>query len=696
VDDTRSGFFGRVDVYWPDGPIESYRLVKPSVAIGRSTGNDIVLDTTTVSRYHIALRVEDQQVQIEDLESVNGTYVDGIRLSANSPRVLRGGEEIQVGDVRLIYHSPADITQAVEDQETTQRVTVSQPTTRVELDGPDMAVAPGAHVQATLQIENAGSESEQFEIEIEGIPANWARVDRSEVEVGPGQQAQVVISFKPVRRSDSRPGDYPFVVRVRARSEDKQTLEIPATLHVLPFSGFGMALADERIADNDDLTLYLHNQGSAVLPLVISGVDKAQALRFKWPSVKLKLGPGERRTLVGSVSPRQRRIFGHVREREFALQARSQDPSGFLVSVPGTYVESALLPTWVPLVAVPLIALFTLLILGALWVVLGNDHNTPARPPAILHFGVNTPVTSVDEAVQLTWDVTGSDSLVLVWDAEAGRQAVELDPGTTGYSLTFDQSGIYSLVLEAHHQDLIDTALVTVEVRPVIQALTLEVLGGSVLVRNVQADVRISWSVAGARSFDTGYSIRIEGGNPNQVLVAAPLELVGTRDLPVLVESDVSLWRVMLYVEGRSDLVTSVEQMLPVVAPSCGLAVDFAVARTGPGAAYPELNPPLANTAQGQLILSPTSRDPSGEWLLVPVGVTDGRSGWIRRADVTCTNFDPMRLRVSSGFPPPPIPSPSPTPSLVPSSTPTLQIPGTMAVPPSPSNIITPTPLPVG
>ena len=47
--------YGRIDVYWPDGPIESYPLEKPIVAIGRSSGNDIMLDTTAISRYHLTV-----------------------------------------------------------------------------------------------------------------------------------------------------------------------------------------------------------------------------------------------------------------------------------------------------------------------------------------------------------------------------------------------------------------------------------------------------------------------------------------------------------------------------------------------------------------------------------------------------------------------------------------------------------------
>ena len=70
--------YGRLDIYWPDGPIDSYHLSKTNVAIGRSVGNDVVLDATAISRYHASLSFHDEKIYLEDLGPVNGTYIDGV------------------------------------------------------------------------------------------------------------------------------------------------------------------------------------------------------------------------------------------------------------------------------------------------------------------------------------------------------------------------------------------------------------------------------------------------------------------------------------------------------------------------------------------------------------------------------------------------------------------------------------------
>ena len=55
-----------------------------------------------VSRIHAALRRGEDVLSIVDLESANGTFLNGQRLAANQPRLLRDGDEIRLG--KLVMH----------------------------------------------------------------------------------------------------------------------------------------------------------------------------------------------------------------------------------------------------------------------------------------------------------------------------------------------------------------------------------------------------------------------------------------------------------------------------------------------------------------------------------------------------------------------------------------------------------------
>ncbi len=73
--------------------------------IGRGSSCDVVIaGDAKVSNLHAYLKVVDGQgAIIHDCGSTNGTFVDGTRISV--PRMLRGGEEIRVGDTLLLVSS---------------------------------------------------------------------------------------------------------------------------------------------------------------------------------------------------------------------------------------------------------------------------------------------------------------------------------------------------------------------------------------------------------------------------------------------------------------------------------------------------------------------------------------------------------------------------------------------------------------
>ena len=71
--------------------------------IGRSSGDaDYVVAEQSVSRRHALLRVSGDVATIEDLNSLNGTAVNGIELKAGEARVLASGSKITLGDVEVV------------------------------------------------------------------------------------------------------------------------------------------------------------------------------------------------------------------------------------------------------------------------------------------------------------------------------------------------------------------------------------------------------------------------------------------------------------------------------------------------------------------------------------------------------------------------------------------------------------------
>lgn len=71
-----------------------------AIIVGRSPKSDIFLDDVTVSRRHAEIRRENQRFIIQDSGSLNGTYVNRVRVDAVD---LRNGDEIQIGKYRFKF-----------------------------------------------------------------------------------------------------------------------------------------------------------------------------------------------------------------------------------------------------------------------------------------------------------------------------------------------------------------------------------------------------------------------------------------------------------------------------------------------------------------------------------------------------------------------------------------------------------------
>jgi pSer/pThr/pTyr-binding forkhead associated (FHA) protein len=69
-----------------------------AVAIGRQDG-DLVLEDPEVSRRHAVLRREGESIVVEDLDSTNGTFVNGERI--RSPLPIGPGDLVRVGRTTL-------------------------------------------------------------------------------------------------------------------------------------------------------------------------------------------------------------------------------------------------------------------------------------------------------------------------------------------------------------------------------------------------------------------------------------------------------------------------------------------------------------------------------------------------------------------------------------------------------------------
>ena len=77
-----------------------FPLEQRETTVGRHPDSDVFLDDITVSRKHAVFVTEGQTTSVRDAGSLNGTYVNRVRID---DAVLASGDEVQIGKFKLVY-----------------------------------------------------------------------------------------------------------------------------------------------------------------------------------------------------------------------------------------------------------------------------------------------------------------------------------------------------------------------------------------------------------------------------------------------------------------------------------------------------------------------------------------------------------------------------------------------------------------
>lgn len=84
--------------------LKEVQLTKDRTSLGRRPYNDIVIDSMAVSGEHAVLQMSDREGYIEDLNSTNGTYVNGKTVKK---QLLQNGDTVEIGKYKIQYVNEA-------------------------------------------------------------------------------------------------------------------------------------------------------------------------------------------------------------------------------------------------------------------------------------------------------------------------------------------------------------------------------------------------------------------------------------------------------------------------------------------------------------------------------------------------------------------------------------------------------------
>lgn len=130
-------------------PGQVYELAKNEMFIGRGPTCEVVINDLEVSRNHARIYLQGGEFWLEDLNSTNGTFVNGQRLIG--PHLLRAGETVNLGEKVSLE------VEAEYDEEATLVPPTTVPSSRAGAPGQPAAPQPSYPPVPPIQQGEAGA-----------------------------------------------------------------------------------------------------------------------------------------------------------------------------------------------------------------------------------------------------------------------------------------------------------------------------------------------------------------------------------------------------------------------------------------------------------------------------------------------------------------------------------------------------------
>ncbi|GIK55909.1 MAG: hypothetical protein BroJett015_15720 [Chloroflexota bacterium] len=367
---------------------QSYTLHKPTLTIGRTNANDIVLNESSVSSRHARLEKSATGWQVVDLQSTNGTFLAGVELNPNVAVPWPVGEKLAIGPFTLVWQTavvPASAKAApvmaaaaaaahFQPPPPADRPVIIQPAppppvsresafaatpelthlSSIRLEPMTISLKPGAQtvVQATMY--NESVRVDHFSVELEGLPRDWVRMAESSVQLMPNKETTFRFTIH-APQEGTRAQTYPY--RLILRSSSDQRIEGHAFGNVLvePSPRFAASLNPVRVKNSGSTQVIIHNTGNTEERYTVLAQDSNEAVLFSQMACRVTVPPGQEERVNFKVRPAARPYYGSGK-KSHPFQFQVLPAAGEPKTQSGQLEVSPRLPKW--------IVLFLLMIFG--------------------------------------------------------------------------------------------------------------------------------------------------------------------------------------------------------------------------------------------------------------------------------------------------------------------------------------------
>lgn len=333
----------------------------------------IQLNDPYVSEKHATVERFGSGWQIMDNGSTNGTFLDGEPLEAKKPSYWRGRTLLRIGPYILAWEaydkyglSPEQAEEAYLKEESDFRRLMDGAqfwqTSRdddfldvlIEPNAP-LPLAPGETAELTVTLTSRSPIVERVEIIIEDLPPSWFTIPQIDFAPVAGLSQTVSIQIHPPK-NQATAGSHKGKLVVFSPRTGEPHFEKEIVINISAKQGKVLDLHPKNVPDGGHTELTIWNTGNEPASFLVLARDPANGLRLEPANSTVLVPPGQQvRHLVKVEVLQKRPLLPPTKQLPYELRVgRSQTE---LETVTGQVSLKPLLPWWLPLILLLLIAL---------------------------------------------------------------------------------------------------------------------------------------------------------------------------------------------------------------------------------------------------------------------------------------------------------------------------------------------------
>ncbi|MEM8858482.1 MAG: protein kinase [Chloroflexota bacterium] len=359
-------------------------LKKSVVTIGRSGNNDITLPLDGVSRFNTRLQATSEGWELIDLGGINGTWLNGERISAQQGRLIKPGDYFEIESYRFTLDGPeAEATSEPATPVPPASISMNDPAqfdsdppfdpdsnpaaSSADSEAPEPSSAgleqedekeqlslllsrerykikAGHSLTIPLEVFNRSREMIRANVRVIGISPDWFRTPPEFTDIPPRTSKSIPVKIHIPRNPTTPVG--PQRMRVRIISPQLPNLDTAAnfTLDVGGYNEFQSGIEPTAITVPEEVKVTIKNSGNLPGRYAIKLGPYDNKLQISRPLRQIMVPPGEMARVTVPLAPTRPTIFGNRFDDPFNIHVVDLDNEENNRVMSGTVTFRPLLP----------------------------------------------------------------------------------------------------------------------------------------------------------------------------------------------------------------------------------------------------------------------------------------------------------------------------------------------------------------